>query len=108
MPPGDTGRLGHGDLARYFRPKVVEALQGRTVVKVAAGNQCSLALTSQSAQVRVTEGRRVIWPGGGGVITVGGVWRGRAAEMPGLKASFGRVPISTVPSELVSIFVVPT
>ncbi|XP_063233987.1 probable E3 ubiquitin-protein ligase HERC1 isoform X2 [Bacillus rossius redtenbacheri] len=43
---GDNGKLGHGDTLKVSRPKVVEALQGTTVRKVAAGSQFSLALTS--------------------------------------------------------------
>lgn len=43
---GDTGKLGHGDTARVFRPKMIEALQGIYIRKVAAGSQFSLALTS--------------------------------------------------------------
>lgn len=43
---GDQGKLGHGDTVRQHRPKVIEALQGVYVRKVAAGSQFSLALTS--------------------------------------------------------------
>lgn len=43
---GDQGKLGHGDTARVHRPKVIEALQGVYVRKVAAASQFSLALTS--------------------------------------------------------------
>ncbi|XP_037084977.1 probable E3 ubiquitin-protein ligase HERC1 [Pollicipes pollicipes] len=63
---GDNGRLGHGDLARQFRPKVIEAFSGLTVVKVAAGNQCSLALTSQAAPGEEAGPLR-LWSWGGGV-----------------------------------------
>lgn len=48
---GDSGRLGHGEIAKVYRPKVVEALQGLTIVKVAAGALFSMALTS-TGQVR--------------------------------------------------------
>nr|CAD7425857.1 unnamed protein product [Timema monikensis] len=43
---GDNGKLGHGDTTKISRPKVIEALQGLTIRKVAAGSQFSLALTS--------------------------------------------------------------
>ncbi len=49
---GDHGKLGHGEIARLYRPKVIEALQGISIVKVQAGNQVSLALTAEG-QVRV-------------------------------------------------------
>ena len=42
---GDHGKLGHGDTARHYRPKVVDALQGLDVAKVVAGNLVSFALT---------------------------------------------------------------
>lgn len=41
-----TGKLGHGDTNRVYKPKVVEALQGMFIRKVCAGSQSSLALTS--------------------------------------------------------------
>lgn len=41
----DNGKLGHGDTQRCPRPRVVEALQGICIRKVAAGSQFSLALT---------------------------------------------------------------
>ncbi|KAK7862054.1 hypothetical protein R5R35_011478 [Gryllus longicercus] len=43
---GDNGKLGHGDTHKTARPKVIEALQGMHIHKVAAGSQFSLALTS--------------------------------------------------------------
>lgn len=43
---GDNGKLGHGDTSQVYRPKVIEALQGLYVRKVAAGSTFSLALTS--------------------------------------------------------------
>lgn len=46
-----TGKLGHGDTNRVYKPKVVEALQGMFIRKVCAGSQSSLALTS-TGQVR--------------------------------------------------------
>ena len=42
---GDHGKLGHGDTARHYRPKVIDALQGLDVAKVVAGNLVSFALT---------------------------------------------------------------
>ena len=42
---GDHGKLGHGDTARHYRPKVVDALQGLDIAKVVAGNLVSFALT---------------------------------------------------------------
>lgn len=53
---GDQGKLGHGDTARQHRPKVIDALQGVYVRKVAAGSQFSLALTS-NGQVRIDQSR---------------------------------------------------
>lgn len=41
-----TGKLGHGDTNRVYKPKVIEALQGMFIRKVCAGSQSSLALTS--------------------------------------------------------------
>jgi len=43
---GDNGKLGHGDTARVYTPKVIDALQGMYIRKVAAGSQFSLALTA--------------------------------------------------------------
>ncbi|CAB3370488.1 Hypothetical predicted protein [Cloeon dipterum] len=43
---GDNGKLGHGDTSQVYRPKVIEALQGLYIRKVAAGSTFSLALTS--------------------------------------------------------------
>lgn len=43
---GDAGKLGHGDTASVFKPKVIESLQGVYIRKVAVGSQFSLALTS--------------------------------------------------------------
>ncbi|KAK5649906.1 hypothetical protein RI129_000935 [Pyrocoelia pectoralis] len=43
---GDSGRLGHGEIARLYRPKVIEALQGFTISKICAGALFSMALTS--------------------------------------------------------------
>ncbi|XP_021933596.1 probable E3 ubiquitin-protein ligase HERC1 isoform X3 [Zootermopsis nevadensis] len=42
----DNGKLGHGDTQKTPHPKVIEALQGLYIRKVAAGSQFSLALTS--------------------------------------------------------------
>ncbi|KAF5301595.1 hypothetical protein FQR65_LT08900 [Abscondita terminalis] len=47
---GDGGRLGHGEIVKVYRPKVIEALQGFTILKVCAGALFSMALTS-SGQV---------------------------------------------------------
>ncbi|KAL0271708.1 UNVERIFIED_CONTAM: hypothetical protein PYX00_008714 [Menopon gallinae] len=43
---GDNGKLGHGDTAGIYSPKIISALQGMHIKKVAAGSQCSLAVTS--------------------------------------------------------------
>lgn len=48
-----TGKLGHGDTNRVYRPKVIEALHGFIIRKVCAGSQSSLALTS-AGQVYTT------------------------------------------------------
>ena len=44
---GDLGKLGHGEVARVYRPKVVESLQGLTLQKVIAGHQVSMVLTTE-------------------------------------------------------------
>ncbi|MPC18910.1 putative E3 ubiquitin-protein ligase HERC1 [Portunus trituberculatus] len=43
---GDHGKLGHGDTAKVYRPRVVDALQGLTVRKLTTGTQVSLALAA--------------------------------------------------------------
>ncbi|CAH1796720.1 unnamed protein product [Owenia fusiformis] len=43
---GDNGKLGHGDTTRVYKPKVIEALTGLYIRKVACTGQSSLALTS--------------------------------------------------------------
>ncbi|KAJ1527946.1 hypothetical protein ONE63_007879 [Megalurothrips usitatus] len=43
---GENGKLGHGDNARVCRPKIIEALQGVCITKIAAGAQFSVALSS--------------------------------------------------------------
>ncbi|KAK3097022.1 hypothetical protein FSP39_005665 [Pinctada imbricata] len=50
---GDNGKLGHGDTNRQYKPKIVEALEGLYIRKVACGSQTSMALTSA--------GRLYIW-----------------------------------------------
>ncbi|KAF5282986.1 hypothetical protein FQA39_LY04857 [Lamprigera yunnana] len=47
---GDSGRLGHGEIAKIYRPKVIEALQGFKILKICAGALFSMALTT-SGQV---------------------------------------------------------
>ncbi|XP_046401290.1 probable E3 ubiquitin-protein ligase HERC1 isoform X2 [Ischnura elegans] len=42
----ENGKLGHGDTSRVYKPKVIEALQGVYIRKVAAGSHFSLALSS--------------------------------------------------------------
>ena len=42
---GDHGKLGHGDTARHYRPKVIDNLQGLDIAKIVAGNLVSMALT---------------------------------------------------------------
>ncbi|KAG8223094.1 hypothetical protein J437_LFUL002042, partial [Ladona fulva] len=42
----ENGKLGHGDTSRVYKPKVIDALQGVYVRKVAAGSHFSLALSS--------------------------------------------------------------
>ncbi|CAH0559022.1 unnamed protein product [Brassicogethes aeneus] len=44
---GDNGKLGHGEIAMVYKPKVIEALHGMIVRKVCAGTTFSIALTSQ-------------------------------------------------------------
>ena len=46
---GDHGKLGHGDLARVYRPKVVDSLQGLTVTKIQVGSHMSIALTGDGS-----------------------------------------------------------
>ncbi|KAK7116135.1 hypothetical protein V1264_001871 [Littorina saxatilis] len=43
---GDNGKLGHGDMNRYNKPRVIEAFSGMHIRKVACSGQSSLALTS--------------------------------------------------------------
>ncbi|XP_076465936.1 putative E3 ubiquitin-protein ligase HERC1 isoform X3 [Babylonia areolata] len=43
---GDNGKLGHGDMNRCNKPRVIEALAGMHIRKVACSGQSSLALTS--------------------------------------------------------------
>lgn len=45
----ENGKLGHGDTNRQFRPKIIDALQGLTITKIAAGTQLSAALTREGA-----------------------------------------------------------
>ncbi|XP_049838129.1 LOW QUALITY PROTEIN: probable E3 ubiquitin-protein ligase HERC1 [Schistocerca gregaria] len=42
----ENGKLGHGDTQKVPRPRIIEALQGMCIRKVAAGSQFSLALTA--------------------------------------------------------------
>ncbi|CAG7693965.1 unnamed protein product, partial [Allacma fusca] len=42
---GEYGKLGHGSVMREIRPKVIEALQGYTVVKLAAAAYASFCVT---------------------------------------------------------------
>ena len=53
---GDHGKLGHGDTSKHYKPKVIEGLQGMDLVKVVAGSQISMALT--------TNGEVWVWGGG--------------------------------------------
>ena len=46
---GAFGKLGHGDTQRQLLPKQVEALAGRRVLAVSAGEYHSLALTADGA-----------------------------------------------------------
>ncbi|PVD19395.1 hypothetical protein C0Q70_19883 [Pomacea canaliculata] len=43
---GDNGKLGHGDMNRYNKPRSIEAFAGMHIRKVACSGQSSLALTS--------------------------------------------------------------
>ena len=43
---GDHGKLGHGDTARLYRPKVIDSIQGLVFQKIQAGGSVSLALTN--------------------------------------------------------------
>lgn len=43
---GDHGKLGHGDTAKVYRPRVIEALQGLTIRKLTTGTQVSFALAA--------------------------------------------------------------
>ena len=56
---GGDGRLGHGDNQhQQLLPKKVEALAGRRVVAVSAGNEQSIAITADAAVFAWGEGRR--------------------------------------------------
>ena len=46
---GGHGKLGHGDQQRQSLPKKIDALTGRRVVAVSAGDTHSLALTADGA-----------------------------------------------------------
>ncbi|XP_050295909.1 probable E3 ubiquitin-protein ligase HERC1 isoform X2 [Anthonomus grandis grandis] len=59
---GDNGKLGHGEIAKVCRPKVIEGLQGLVVQKVCAATSFSLALT--------TAGKVYAW-GSGPVLGMG-------------------------------------
>ncbi|KAK6179608.1 hypothetical protein SNE40_011927 [Patella caerulea] len=56
---GDNGKLGHGDMNRQYKPKVIEAFNGMCIRKVACGSQTSLALTST--------GQVYVWGSGSGL-----------------------------------------
>ncbi|XP_068210388.1 probable E3 ubiquitin-protein ligase HERC1 [Palaemon carinicauda] len=43
---GDHGKLGHGDTAKVYRPRVIEALQGLTIRKLSTGTHVSFALAA--------------------------------------------------------------
>ncbi|KAG5885881.1 hypothetical protein JTB14_019144 [Gonioctena quinquepunctata] len=43
---GENGKLGHGEIAKVYRPKIIEALQGLVIQKVCAGTSFSMALTT--------------------------------------------------------------
>lgn len=43
---GESGKLGHGEIVKVYRPKVIEALQGLVIQKVCAGTSFSLVLTA--------------------------------------------------------------
>lgn len=49
---GESGKLGHGEIVKVYRPKIIEALQGLVVKKVCAGTSFSLALTTMG-QVKI-------------------------------------------------------
>lgn len=43
---GENGKLGHGEIVKVYRPKIIEALQGLVIQKVCAGTSFSIALTT--------------------------------------------------------------
>lgn len=43
---GESGKLGHGEIVKVHRPKVIEGLRGLVIQKVCAGTSFSLALTT--------------------------------------------------------------
>lgn len=43
---GESGKLGHGEIVKVYRPKAIEALNGLVIQKVCAGTSFSLALTA--------------------------------------------------------------
>ncbi|XP_019763936.2 probable E3 ubiquitin-protein ligase HERC1 isoform X1 [Dendroctonus ponderosae] len=59
---GENGKLGHGEIAKVCKPKVIEALQGLIIQKVCAATSFSVALT--------TSGQVYTW-GSGPVLGVG-------------------------------------
>ena len=46
---GDSGQLGHGDQQDQWLPKKIEALAGRRIVAVSAGDYHSLAITADGS-----------------------------------------------------------
>ncbi|KAL1506224.1 hypothetical protein ABEB36_005622 [Hypothenemus hampei] len=65
---GENGKLGHGEIAKVCRPKIIEGLQGLVIQKVCAATSSSLALT--------TMGQVYTW-GSGPTVGLGsadGIW----------------------------------
>lgn len=50
---GENGKLGHGEIAKVYRPKVIEALQGLIIQKVCAGTSFSMALTTMGQVAKI-------------------------------------------------------
>ena len=48
---GDDGQLGHGDEERQHTPKLIEALRGKKVLQISAGENHSLVLAEGGAEV---------------------------------------------------------
>lgn len=59
---GESGKLGHGEIVKVYRPKVIEALQGLVIQKVCAGTSFSLALTAMGQVISIFRTENIFYP----------------------------------------------